>query len=471
MRWFDRLSLSRQFLVASFPIMLVGMVAIGLEVEREIEQGVIARLAEVQSLYVDSLVAPYVPELVAGQPLDAARKSRLDALFADTPLGRRVVAFILWRPDGRILYSSEAALTGREFPVGRGLRAALSGNVDAKVIDRGSSSHVHAASDWPARLIETYAPVHAGARGKVVGAAEFYQATDELDREMAQARWRTWGVVALATLAMYVLLFALVWRGSETILSQREELRARVDELDRLASANADLAVGVKRASARTAALNEAFLLGVAADLHDGPAQDLGFAQMRVDSMASAAAVGSSAGEATVTVASKDLDALRAALAHAMRDLRAIGSGLQLPDIESLAADEVASRAVRDYERKTDARVTFECSGDMANVALPIRMTLFRVLQEMLANGFRHARGASQRVVLRGREGEIELEATDAGPGFDVTALSGRRGGGLAGMHERVKALGGTVDISSTPGAGTRVLVRLPRRVAEQGDD
>jgi signal transduction histidine kinase len=465
MRWFNRSSLSRQFLLASSPVMLAGMLVIGFWVEREVEQGVVSRLSEVQSLYVDSLVAPLLAEVVAGGALDARRRAALDALFADTPLGRKIVAFILWHPDGRILYSNETELIGREFPVGPGLRTALAGTVYAKVIDRDAQSHLYAAADWPARLIEAYAPIHAGTLGKVVGAAEFYQNTDELDQAMREARVRTWGVVAATTLLMYLLLFGIVRRGSQTILAQREELRDRVSELDLLARTNADLASKLKRAAARSTASNEAFLRRVAADLHDGPAQDFGFAQMRVDSMGKA-----SQGDAAL-VARADLDAVRSALELGMADLRAIWAGLQLPDLEALSAGEVAARVVRDYERKTGASVTLDLRGDIGAVALPIRITLYRLLQETLANGFRHAGGAGQRVVLQSKDGDIDVEVTDRGPGFDAGSLSTRAQGGLAGMRERVQALGGTFALSSTPGEGTQVRVTLPATVTDAGDE
>ena len=93
---FQRLSLARQFLVASFPILLVGMLVIGFWVEREIERGVlIARRG--QSLYVDSLVAPHLRTCSTRDP-STPRTGALDALFTDTPLGQKIVAFIIWRP-------------------------------------------------------------------------------------------------------------------------------------------------------------------------------------------------------------------------------------------------------------------------------------------------------------------------------------------------------------------------------------
>ena len=186
---------------------------------------------------------------------------------------------------------------------------------------------------------------------------------------------------------------------------------------------------------------------------------------MRIDAMQNEPAQGApSASQA-------DLAAVRNALALAMTDLRAICAGLQLPDLESLSAAEVAGRAVRDYESKTGAAVALECTGGAVAVALPIRITLFRVLQETLANGFRHGQARAQRVRMSVTAEELHLEVTDDGPGFDASTASARTQGGIAGMRERVRALGGTFAVIAAPGAGTTVRVRLPTQVAEADDD
>jgi hypothetical protein len=220
---FHRLSLSRQFLVASFPVLLIGMFVIGLWVAREIERGVVNRLGSVTSLYVDSLVAPHLQYLLETDALDAPHRKALQEILTDTSLGQKIVAFNIWRPDGRILYSTNAAVVGQAFPVGEGLATALRGDVYSRIIDRSESQHGSINSDWPPRVIETYAPVHAETLGKVIGAAEFYQTTDELTRETNAAQWRSWLMVAATIAVMYLLLYGLVRRGSQTIDQQRGE--------------------------------------------------------------------------------------------------------------------------------------------------------------------------------------------------------------------------------------------------------
>jgi signal transduction histidine kinase len=464
---FRNLSLSRQFLVASFPILLVAVIAIGLWVAREIERGVVNRLGAVTSLYVDSLVAPHMQYLLDADPIDAPHRAALDALLTDTALGQKIVAFNVWRPDGRIVYSTNPGLIGRTFPTGPGFAAAAAGDVHSKIIDRAEQEHGFVDRDWPPRLIETYAPIHAETLGRVVGVAELYQTTDELTRESTAAQRRSWIVVTATMAATYLLLFGLVRRGSETIARQRRELDDRVAELSALVARNAQLDARVRGAAARTTALNEHFLRRIATDLHDGPGQDLGFALMRVETMAARAPAGGVAAPAP----QEDLQAVRTGLESALRDLRAISTGLQLPEIEPLAPTEVAERAIRDYERKTGASVAFASTGVAADVALPVKITLYRLLQESLANGYRHAGGAGQRVTLAQDARQLVVEVCDDGPGFDAQQSASAGGVGLAGMRERVHALGGAFELKAAPGQGTAIRALLPVSVPEAGDE
>ena len=94
--------------------------------------------------------------------------------------------------------------------------------------------------------------------------------------------------------------------------------------------------------------------------------------------------------------------------------------------------------------------------------ALPVKMTLFRLLQESLANGFRHAGGIDQRVTFSHVGSELIVEVGDGGPGFDASEarIAGRVG--LAGMRERLSLLSGELEIESSIGAGTTIFARIP---------
>ena len=99
---------------------------------------------------------------------------------------------------------------------------------------------------------------------------------------------------------------------------------------------------------------------------------------------------------------------------------------------------------------------------------LPVKITLFRVLQESLANGFRHAGGSDQRVTLTQRDGHVVAEVADGGKGFDPGSDADAGHLGLAGMRERVEILGGTFSVQSALGHGTLIRAALPLRLPEQ---
>ncbi|WP_198674692.1 sensor histidine kinase [Rhodoferax ferrireducens] len=462
---FIRSSLSRQFLLISFPVLLTGMMVIGSLIGKQVEESVVHRMGGVTGLYVDSFVAPHVQSLLSSDDLRAADRVALSALLTQTPLGKRIVAFKIWRPDGRILYSADASLIGQSFPIGEGLAEALAGRVHSEVSELNAAENAAEAHKWP-RLIETYTPIHALGLGSVIAVAEFYQRVDEVMHESAAEQRQSWLVVALTTAVMYLLLFLLVRRGSQTIDRQRRELNDKLAQLTALNTQNEQLHDRVRRAAASTTALNETFLRRIAADLHDGPGQDLGFALMRFDSISDLCSK-RPGGEQERQSAATALRPIHSAIESALADLRSICAGLHLPEIDPLTLNEIAARAVRDYESKTGAKVALVVADINTAASLPVKIALYRLLQESLANGFRHAAGAAQRVEIRSEDSRLLVEISDKGPGFDPHAAVKVGHLGLVGMRERVEILGGSFDLQSMPGLGTLIRVNLPLVVPE----
>jgi two-component system sensor histidine kinase UhpB len=93
-------------------------------------------------------------------------------------------------------------------------------------------------------------------------------------------------------------------------------------------------------------------------------------------------------------------------------------------------------------------------------------VALFRALQESLANVARHAEGAPVRVSIAATPQRVTVTVADTGPGFEgEQALAGFEAEGhlgLAGMRERILALGGTVAVRSAPGRGVTIILELP---------
>ena len=481
-RW-ARWSLARQFLLASLAVLLANMALMGLWVGEQIKDSVLHDAAAVTGLYVDSIITPYLQPLADRPRLDAPEMAALDGLLVGTPLGKRVVAFKVWSPDGEVLYSTDRRLIGRRFSDDDELALAAAGELVADLSDLRDAENEYERQRWP-RLVEVYVPVRESGNGRVIAVTEFYQLPDELERDIALARARSWAVVAGLTLATYLLLAGIVKRGSDTIARQQAALADQVAELSGLLAQNARLHERVRQAARRTTALNEQALRRIGADLHDGPGQALGLALLRLDDLpdrltARPGEGGAPDGNGAVA---EELTIIHGAVRDALEELRAISAGLRLPELEALAIAEVVERVVRDHERRSGTPVELCLQEPPAAAPLAVKIALFRSLQEALSNATRHGGGAGVTVRVWQDDGRLCLAVSDCGPGFAPvpagTAVATGADGhlGLVGMRERAQLLGGSFRLDSAVGRGATVEVcwplgepTRPRRGGEAG--
>jgi signal transduction histidine kinase len=464
--FFSRLSLAEQFLLVSFPILLGGTLFIGKWIGDQVEESVTHRIGGMTALYVDSFVAQHVQTLVDADTLTQADRSALAALLTDTPLGHRILTLNIWRPDGHVLFSSDPGVEGQTFPVNEGLAAALTGRIFSEVSER-DAAEIAMHRQPRSRVIEMYSPIHSERLGRIIAVAEFYQAPDEVDREAWIVQRRSWLVLTGVMTAMYLLLSLVVGRGSRTISRQRQDLSDKVDQLTALNRQNSLLHERVRRAAARTTEQNERFLQNISADIHDGAGQDLGFALMRLKSVGDVCV---REGAPSGCVLEHVLPA-RTAVQSALTDLRAISANLKLPDIQHLTLVEIAARAVSGYEQKTATKVTLVNALPELSPPITVKITLYRFLQESLANTFHHAHCENCRVELKGDAQSLTVQVTDDGAGFDPKAALRKGRLGLSGMRERVEILGGTFQLDSVLGKGTTIRVTLPMIPQAGGED
>lgn len=152
-------------------------------------------------------------------------------------------------------------------------------------------------------------------------------------------------------------------------------------------------------------------------------------------------------------------------LEHALNEVRTFMGAFRPPEFERRDLVSVLEGLLIQHEELTGntARLTIE--GELPCVPLPVKIGLYRILQEALSNAVRHGGAVSHEVLLAGDGRAVRLRVGDAGRGFDVAAvLRGRPGQhiGLEGMRERVSMLGGRFSIESAPGRGTTVSVEVP---------
>jgi signal transduction histidine kinase len=461
-RPFDRISFSRQFLLLSLGMLTLAMLVVGLWLQELLEQSAANRAASGAALYVEAILSEQLKGAAPLADLDTEARQTLDRLFVDGPLGQKVVRFKLWSEDGKILYCSDATQIGKLFSID-GLRAAaFAGEMQARVSSLDQVDNYFERAQW-SRLLEVYVPVRAGLDGPVIAVAEFYHSAANLSRDIRAAQMRSWALVAGGTIVVYLLLVGLVRRADNTILGHQRVLRRQLRQLRGALAENERMRDRLSQAGARSTALNEQFLHRVAADLHDGPAQDAALALLRLDALAELW----TGCAAPYHCACADLEVTRQAMRSCLDELRHIASGLNMPELKNLSLADTARRAVRDYERKSGAHVELDLSDAPDAAPIPVKITVFRLLQEALTNGWRHAKGSPQEVRMALADGEVVIEVTDRGPGFDCHAESPTGRLGLAFMNERVRLLGGVFEVDTAPGCGTRVRGRLPLSVEE----
>ncbi|MBI2914414.1 MAG: sensor histidine kinase [Firmicutes bacterium] len=432
-----------QFMLLCLVLLCLVAFTVGSFLGWAVERGVTARIAAITALYVDSFISDYVQSLAANSSLTREERSRLDQLLEDTALGRKIVAFKVWTADYRVAYSTDSRLQGLRFPPSPGLTIALGGGVRSSISSLDQPENLFETTRWR-RLVETYAPIRQSGTGRVIGAVEFYQTPEDLEVEVARLKARGWLIVALSAVTVYLILVGFVRRASNTIVSLSQRLR---------------------RVAAQKAETDEQVLLRLSQDLHDGPAQDLGLALLRLGNLEKQA-LGQIGQENAVRGAARTFGEVREAVDRALSEIRHLCAGLRLPELERLSLEEVFQKLKREHEARTGSRLHVSTDNLPQGVSLATRIALYRVAQESLNNACRHGRSSSQWLALTGEDGLLELTVRDDGVGFQPSHQTSPdqpvTGLGLRGMNERVLLLGGTFSVLSMPGRGTVVRVSLP---------
>jgi signal transduction histidine kinase len=141
---------------------------------------------------------------------------------------------------------------------------------------------------------------------------------------------------------------------------------------------------------------------------------------------------------------------------HEVRNIALLLRPSMLDDLGLVAAVEWYAR---EMSRRGEIEVEVRPENVTEDLADELKLCVYRVVQEALANAQRHAHAKHVEVALVQADRAIRVKIADDGVGFDTKRT---RGMGLLGMEERVKRLGGRIMVQSQPGAGTKIEVELP---------
>jgi signal transduction histidine kinase len=198
-------------------------------------------------------------------------------------------------------------------------------------------------------------------------------------------------------------------------------------------------------------------------DIHDGPVQYLFTALSLLTGIQQEAAE-----QTTPADLSPRLAQVGMLLESSLYEIKFFMGAFRPPEFRRRSLVSIIEGLVIQHEEWTGTTVELTTSALPEAVALPVKIAIYRIVQEALSNSYRHAAIEEVHVGLWYDEGKICLEVYDEGAGFDLTAVRLDVDGdrvdhiGLRGMQDRVAILGGRFELDSRPGSGTRIYVELP---------
>jgi PAS domain S-box-containing protein len=197
--------------------------------------------------------------------------------------------------------------------------------------------------------------------------------------------------------------------------------------------------------------------LRLAQELHDNPMQALYSATYRIEEMRAKAE----------PPFKESLGQIKDTIQNVLTDLRATAKELRPPTLSSFGLENAIRSHVHDLQEKhPEIKFTVSLAHDKQMLPDNVRLALYRVLQQSLANVMRHAEATEVNVRFQFDAEEAHLEVTDNGKGFDVPPtwidFVRHEHYGLAGAAERISAVGGTLRVTSERGKFTTVQAIIP---------
>ncbi len=234
------------------------------------------------------------------------------------------------------------------------------------------------------------------------------------------------------------------------VLIVGHDVTERKRNLDRLRDYQARL----KSMATELALLEERQRGAFARDLHDGISQTLAAAKMRLDLMKSRGAK------------SPDFEEVHTLVARSLEESRTLTVDLCPPVLYDLGLEPALESLVERFAGETGIEARFEGDGSPKPLTDGLRAMLYRSTRELLRNTVKHANAKKVRVSIGRQDGRVVVRVEDDGAGFDASSpRSETRDGsgfGLFSIREQLGYLGGSLDIQSEPGAGTRATLTAP---------
>ncbi|RZI41161.1 histidine kinase [Herbaspirillum sp. HC18] len=195
-------------------------------------------------------------------------------------------------------------------------------------------------------------------------------------------------------------------------------------------------------------------------DLHDGISQWLVSIKLQVESGIAKLVAHADQPE----IARASFDRAAGQLNDVLGEVRRISHDLRPALLDDLGLAAALDHLTREFSEHSAIHTRFEAEGLIDGLGDVANTVLFRIAQETLTNIKRHANASNVTVRVIGDRTSVRLVVSDNGVGFDVASIAQhpKHGIGLRNMHERVNAIGGRLELTSSAD-GTQVTATLPR--------
>jgi two-component system NarL family sensor kinase len=350
----------------------------------------------------------------------------------------------VWTADGLVLFSDKPEEIGERVPaIPDGVPQAIAGETTSDFEDGEPEANTTASpadgsgtDPGPERFVEVYTPLRLPGRDPLV--FEAYYNYDRVDEVAQRLLRQTLPVVLLPLLILQLVQIPIA-------ISLARRIKRHENERSRLLE--------------RALSVSDRERVRFAADLHDGPIQDL-------------AGISYALGAVAPTVVERHaplMARVQDALQRSIESLRGLMTDLYPPDLRSGNLDQTIV-TLADQLRESGTQVELNL-GEVPSLSEEGVATLYRVARESLANVSKHAQASMVTITLSVVDGvrptdqaRARLEIADNGVGVDVSKIDRRAEGhlGLRLLADRVESLGGELMITSAVGHGTTVQAELP---------
>jgi len=156
-----------------------------------------------------------------------------------------------------------------------------------------------------------------------------------------------------------------------------------------------------------------------------------------------------------------------ALLEQASSEIRTISYLLHPPLLDDVGLASTLEWYVEGFSQRSKIKVSLDIPVDLGRLSSEMEIAIFRIIQECLTNIHRHSGSATAVIRIKENDGRLVVQVQDSGKGIPQEKLgligSGRGGVGFAGMQERLRHMGGTLEVLSNP---TGTLVRAVFKAA-----